>query len=108
MPNRARNKRRQEEGEEAELQRRREQSQRDKARNRREKYEANARYERAIQQLLASPSKSTPPTNKSPHVAALEEKLSVVTQVSIMEARSDKFMRDVAKYAPFQNSLDVD
>jgi hypothetical protein len=94
----ARNRREEEEveREEEEARRRRAQSQRDKARNRREDEERITRIARAIQQQ--------PALNYQPSQSAAVPvaQSSTISLVAIMEARSVKFMRDVARYLPFR------
>ncbi|RYN16212.1 hypothetical protein AA0115_g12489 [Alternaria tenuissima] len=89
----ARNRREEEEveREEEEARRRRAQSQRDKARNRREDEERITRIARAIQQQ--------PALNYQPSQSAAVPvaQSSTISLVAIMEARSVKFMRDVAR-----------
>jgi hypothetical protein len=102
MPNKARNKRRQEEEEAAESRRRRAQSQRDKARNRREQDERINSFTHAVQRYLALNRGAVPPAANPPSIAVPEEDPSCICQASIMEARSDKFMRNIAQYVPLR------
>jgi hypothetical protein len=90
----ARNRREEEGKEQAEANRRRTQSQRDKARNRREGEERINRIARAIQRQLALDCQPNPPA------AVPEGHTSTISLVAIMEARSAKFMRDIARYSP--------
>lgn len=84
------------EGEEEEAWRRRVQSQRDKVRNWREEEERITRIAWAVQRQLAlsyEPSQpATVPVAQS----------STISLVAITEARSAKFMRDIARYLPFR------
>jgi hypothetical protein len=87
----------------AELKRRRAQSQRDKARNRREEEERFRAFTRGLQRSLAQENKSTPLAAETlPSFAVLDRNAFNISQVSLMEARSDKFMRDIAGYAPLK------
>jgi hypothetical protein len=90
----ARNRREEEEEEKAEAKRRRAQSQRDKARNRREEEERISRITGAVQRQLALDCQQKLPP------AVPEEPSSTVLLVAIMEARSSKVMRDIARYTP--------
>ncbi|KAH5617516.1 hypothetical protein HBI23_255110 [Parastagonospora nodorum] len=87
----ARNRREEEEEEKAEAKRRRAQSQRDKARNRREEEERISRITGAVQRQLALDCQQKLPP------AVPEEPSSTVSLVAIMEARSSKVMRDIAR-----------
>lgn len=83
-----------EEEKKVEAKRRRVQSQRDKARNRIEEEERIGRITRAVQGQLALDCQ-----RKLPEVVP-EEPPSTVPLVAIMEARSAKFMQDIARYSP--------
>lgn len=82
--------------EEEEARRRRAQSQRDKARNRREDEERITRIARAVQRQLALNCQPSQPA------AVPIAQSSTTSLVAIMEARSAKFMRDIARYSPFR------
>jgi hypothetical protein len=88
----ARNCREKEEGEEA--RRRRAQSQRDKARNRREEEERMSRIARAAQRQQALDCQLSQPA------AVPEAQSSTISLVALMESRSAKFMREIARYSP--------
>jgi hypothetical protein len=94
----ARNCREKEEAEreEEEVRRRRAQSQRDKARHRREEEERITRTARAVQRQLALSYEPSQPA------AVPVAQSSTISLVAIMEARSAKFMRDIARYLPFR------
>lgn len=89
----ARNRREEAEGEEekAEAKRRRAQSQRDKARNWCEEEERIGRITRAIQRQLTLDCQPNLPA------AVPEGCISTISLVAIMDARSAKFIRDIAK-----------
>lgn len=97
MPNQARDKRQQKE--KAEAKRRRAQSQRDKARNRHEEQVRVARIARAVQQQLTRGFQSSSLPAEPPSGYATEAIPKTISQLSITEARSDKFMRESARYA---------
>jgi hypothetical protein len=80
----------------AELRRRRAQSQRDKARNQREEDERITRITRAVQRQLALNCQPSQPA------AISEAQSTTISLVAIMEVRSAKFMRDVARYSSFR------
>jgi hypothetical protein len=93
------NKRRQDE--EAELKRRRAQSKRDKAKHRQEQDEIDRVIARWSQQSSAE--KKTTPTplaTKPPSFGSLDDNMVNKLKISIKEARSNKFIRNVAEYAP--------
>lgn len=89
----ARNCREKEEAEreEEKARRRRTQSQRDKVRNRREEEERITRIARAVQRQLALSYEPSQPA------AVPVAQSSIISLVAIMEARSAKFMRDMAR-----------
>jgi hypothetical protein len=82
--------------EEAEAKRRRAQSQRDKARNRREEREEISRIARVVQRQLALDCRPSVPA------AVPEAHPSIISLDAIMEARSNKFTGDIARYSPFE------
>ena len=88
----ARNRREEEEEEKAEAKRRRAQPQRDKARNRREEEEKITRIARALQRQLALDCQQKLPA------AVPQGPSSMISLVAIMEARSAKVMRNIARY----------
>ncbi|KAH7119540.1 hypothetical protein B0J11DRAFT_582072 [Dendryphion nanum] len=94
MPNKARNKRRQEE--KAELKRRRAQSERDKAAKTLQDDEWIDRLAYRIEQSLALRCQAVPLAIKPSSSTVLEGIPPSISQASIMQARSDKFMRNVA------------
>ena len=93
-----RNRRQEEEveREEEEGRRPRAQYQRYKARNQREDEESINRIVRAVQQQLALNCQLTQPA------AVPVAQSSTISLVAIMEARSAKFMRNIARYSPFR------
>ncbi|KAF2002433.1 hypothetical protein P154DRAFT_462410 [Amniculicola lignicola CBS 123094] len=80
----------------AELKRRRAQSQRDKARNRREEVATFRAITRGLQRTLAQVNKPTQLVVKTQRIAVPDGNRFNISHASIMGARSDKFMRDIA------------
>jgi len=91
----------------AERKRRRAQSQRDKARNLRQEEEGFRASTRALQRSLVQENKPIQLVAEAPSFALPDGNGLNMSHISIMEARSDKFMRDIAGYVPL-NSRNVD
>ena len=84
----------------AELRRRRAQSQRDRVRNQRGEEENFIAISHAFRRILVQQRSPKSPVAESPSSPVPDGNVFDMSHVSIMKARSDKFMRDVAGYAP--------
>jgi hypothetical protein len=95
MPNKAQNTRRREN--QAEAARRRAQSEQDKRKARRERDERIESFERYCQQQRTREIEPTPLEAKPPSLVVPESRPSSILQNPVMEARSDKFMQNIAQ-----------